>query len=264
MECQVWLADSRQDLVSGRITQAVIPVEPFDVEVMGQNYYKEKKALQEGFEQFRERWLRDWHELPRPQAGLIRWQRPELREDFIPTFDADKDRDLRQALEEQCDYAWAAVWTIGAELEETAEAYVSTSALQGMFLDVAGSLLMGNIRKALHKYVGELSGEELTVLGEHIPEISERDPRLRRVAGPWMEAPPELRPGFTLGINGVLHPLKSQCAMFFVGRPQPGARVRLDEIPCSSCKGSKCLYRQFGGCHLPINRQPQPPHRRHN
>ena len=74
----------------------------------------------------------------------------------------------------------------------------------------------------------------------------------------FAESPPELRPGFTLGINGVLHPLKSQCAMFFVGRPQPGARVRLDEIPCSSCKGSKCLYRQFGGCHLPINRQPQP------
>ncbi|MBR5429329.1 MAG: hypothetical protein IK116_02250 [Firmicutes bacterium] len=262
MNCDVFLADSRQAVAAGRVTHAVIPVEPFDVEVMGQNYYKEKKALQQGFEQFRERWLAEWHDLPRPQAGLIRWQRQELREDFIPTFDVEKDRDLREALDEQCDHAYAAVWTIGAELEETAEAYVATSTLQAMFLDVAGSLLMGNIRKALHTYVSSLNAAGLTVLGEHIPEISERDPRLRRIAAPWSEAPVQFRPGFTLGGNGVLHPLKSQCAMFFIGQPQPGAKVRLDEIPCSSCKGSKCLYRQFGGCHLPLNRQPQPPRRR--
>ena len=257
MNCDVYLCDSRQELASGRIRKTALPVEPFDVEVMGQSYYKEKKSLQEGFEQFRERWLAEWNRLPQPQAGIIRWQRQELRRDFITTFDADRDRDLRQALEEQCDHAYAAVWTIGPELEETAEAYVRSSTLQAMFLDVAGSLLMGNIRKALHQYVSSLSGEGMTVLGEHIPEISEHDPRLRRIAAPWAEAPEQCRPGFSLGGNGVLHPLKSQCAMFFVGEPQPGAKVRLDEIPCSSCKGSKCLYRQFGGCHLPLSRQPQ-------
>ncbi len=261
MNCDVFLCGSRADLSSGKIEKTVIEVEPFDVEVMGQSYYKEKKALQLGFEEFRGRWEKEWYLLPRPQAGLIQWQRQELQQDFIPTFDPEQDHDLRQALSEQCEYAYAAVWTIGQELEETAEAYVSNSALQGMFLDVAGSLMMGNIRKALHKYVDELSGDSsLTVLGEHIPEISERDPRLRRIAAPWMEADPKLRPGFSLSVNGVLHPLKSQCAMFFMGQPQPGAKVRLDEIPCSSCKGSKCLYRQFGGCHLPINKQPQPRH----
>lgn len=261
MNCDVFLCGSRADLGSGKISKTVIEVEPFDVEVMGQNYYKEKKALQEGFEEFRAHWEKEWRLLPRPQAGLIHWSREELKSDFISTFDASSDRELRQALGEQCDYAYAAVWTIGAELEETAEAFVNTSALQGMFLDVAGSLMMGNIRKALHRYVGSLSeAGGRVVLGEHIPEISERDPRLRKIAAPWMETTEECRPGFSLNKNGVLHPLKSQCAMFFVGEPQPGAKVRLDEIPCSSCKGSKCLYRQFGGCHLPINKQPQSRH----
>ena len=258
MNCDVFLCGSRADLSSGKIEKTVIEVEPFDVEVMGQNYYKEKKALQMGFEEFRERWEKEWHLLPRPQAGLIHWSQDELKSDFISTFDAHSDRELREALGEQCDYAYAAVWTIGAELEEAAEAFVNTSALQGMFLDVAGSLMMGNIRKALHRYVGSLSEDGgRVVLGEHIPEISERDPRLRKIAAPWADAPEEECPGFSLNKNGVLHPLKSQCAMFFVGEPQPGAKVRLDEIPCSSCKGSKCLYRQFGGCHLPINKQPQ-------
>lgn len=259
MECEIFLAASRAQLQAGHIECTSIPLADFDIQRMRQGYYNEKKALVRGFDQFAERWQRDWSRLPRPQAGLVGWSREELARDFIPTF-AAQEEELGRTLAAQCRLAYAVVWTIGPALEEEAFSQVQSGALQAMFLDVAGSLLMGQLRTALHRLVSGLAGQaqaDLAVLGEHIPEISEQDPRLRRIAAPWAEA--RLRPDFSLKPNGVLHPLKSQCAMFFLGQPQPGQSVGLNELPCSHCKGSKCLYLQFGGCHLPARARPSRP-----
>lgn len=257
MKCEVFAAESRADAAAGKLRRVSLELPEFDIGKMRQAYYQEKKTLRQGFDQFQTRWEAEWKMLPQPQAGVIRWSREELAQDFIPLF-PEEEQMVRQALEEQCQEAWAAVWTIGPVLEKTAHGEVHSSALQAMFLDVAGSLLMGSVRSALHSFVAE---QGMEVLGEQIPEISREDLRLRVIAEPWMSAP--VGPSVELNTSGVLYPLKSQCAMFFVGQRDEHAKVRLNEIPCSHCKGSKCLYRQFGGCHLPLDRQPEKEKRGH-
>lgn len=253
MECEVFLADSRSALAAGRVQRRIVEVPPLDVDTMRQSYYSKKGALQQGFEQFRARWEAEWHTLPHPQAGLIRWDHRELQQEF------PADSTLgEQSPEQLCDCGYAAVWTIGPELERTSSEEVRGSTLLAMFLDVAGSLTMGQIRRALYSFAAGL-GSGHAILGEHVPEIQEGDPRLKAIVSPWQSAPEGLRPEFRMNENGVLQPLKSQCAMLYVGEPREGLQVHLDEIPCSHCKGSKCLYRQFGGCHLPIDHQPGEP-----
>lgn len=246
MECEVFLAESRAAVQAGEVRRVTLDMPRFDIEKMRQSYYQEKKAMRQSFDQFLLQWENGWKDLPRPQAGLVRWSREELKQDFTPLFPAE-EQTVRQAMEEQCETAWAAVWTIGPALETTSFAEVRNSTLKAMFLDVAGSLMMGSIRSALHEYTASLG---LPVLGEFIPEQDRADNRLQIIASPWSDAPQ--KPDFTLRETGVLYPLKSQCAMFLTGPKQDDAAIHLNEIPCSRCKGSKCLYRQFGGCHLPI------------
>lgn len=255
MECQIFWADTRRGLAAGNIQRRAAELPPFDTSSMHQPKFQEKPALNRGFEQFQERWKETWQRLPVPQAGLVRWSRQELCGEFLPACPPEESA---CNLIEQCRCAYAAVWTIGPALEAAAFEEVRGSALQAMFLDVAGSLIMGTIRQALHQLASqeEDAAGQHVVLGEYAPEIRERDRRLSLIVDPWRNAPPDLRPNFNVKDNGVLQPLKSQCAMLFLGVPQAGQTIRLDEIPCSHCKGSKCLYRQFGGCHLPIEKQP--------
>lgn len=261
MELELFVADSRKALQEGRITKTRCPLKEFDVWRMWQGYYSHNEGLKEVFEDFVKLWESEWYSKLQPQAGLVRWDEDELHNEFIPVF---PDTALRGRLKNRCKTGYATVWTIGPTLEDIVFAIVGKLALEAMFLDVACSLYLGVIRTALQDYVTEhYCDEGQMVIAEHSPEISytsleERklDERLLHVVRPWSTVDAADKPAIVVNEQGVMKPFKAQCNMLFVGEKQEGEMIHLNEIPCSNCARERCLYSQFGGCHLPREKQP--------
>ncbi|MDO5115196.1 MAG: hypothetical protein Q4D58_03785 [Synergistaceae bacterium] len=263
MDLSLFLADDHTAISRNDIRECRLPLENFDVRRMWQSYYAKKPAMKKAFEQFTEDWNNRWQHLPRPQAGIISWKREELEKDFAVHF---QNGALRQKLRESCLCGYAAVWTIGGELEEKAFNVIKKSAMQAMFLDIAGTLLLAMIRNEIRRFLTSeaFCGDEAFVLiGEYIPELChdngsdvEIDPRLALLVEPWTRTDSERRPVFSLHNSGVMYPLKTQCSMFFVGKEGTSEHLAFNTVPCSNCAGKKCLAAQFNGCHLPRECQP--------
>lgn len=263
MKLEIFAAEDRSSLQRRKVRKFRVETDPFDVEGMKLSFCSSKPSVMEAFDDFAENWNEKWHDLVRPQAGIVFWNKEELSKDFFNHFEEDA---IRERLLEQCESGCAAVWSIGGKLEEAAEEEASKSAVQAMLLDVAGTLCLGIIRRAIQDYVArEFCAESgSSILGEYIPdshsaadnEGQEPDRRLTMIAEPWLSLREKERPAFSLNRYGVMTPLKTQCSMYFIGKAVAERPIRLNAIPCSNCRGARCLYAQFNGCHLPKDCQP--------
>ena len=263
MKLEIFAAECRSSLQRHEIRKFRVETAPFYAEQMKCSLCSSKSSIMEAFDDFVENWNKKWHSLVSPQAGVVFWNKEELSKDFFNHF---SENGIRERLLEQCESGCAAVWSIGGSLEEAAEEEASKSAVQAMLLDVAGTLCLGIIRKAIQNYVArEFCAESgSSILGEYIPdsrsasdsEAQEPDGRLTMITEPWLSLRENERPAFSVNRYGVMTPLKTQCSMYFIGKAVAERPIRLNAIPCSNCRGARCLYAQFNGCHLPKDCQP--------
>lgn len=262
MDLQLFIANSRVDLKENQVQKTIFPLKDFDIRCMWQGYYAERPGLYKVFEEFVIHWEEELHLLLHPQGGIIHWAKEEMCNEFNNLFPNEA---LRHRLNEQCTSGYAAVWTLGGSMEDVSSKFICSSSLHMMFLDVACSLYMSIIRNALQDYVVDVlcKGQNLSVVGEHIPEIcfssgegDAVDMRLIHIVRPWVDTKLEKKPSISMNDYGVMQPLKTQCSMLFIGIPKKEQPIHLNTIPCSNCTGRKCLYAQFGGCHLPKQYQP--------
>lgn len=141
------------------------------------------------------------------------------------------------------------VWTIGPGLEHRASDMMDIrgSMMDGLLLDVAGSVSLYSIHKALLSWLEEYAaGKNMYMTGEYYPGIS----TMRKDLMTKIE-----EVGNTKDIIGVtstgpsfLIPRKSQCSFITLGTEKCEMEIRAER--CVPCNGKKCLYFQLGGCHM--------------
>lgn len=184
------------------------------------------------------------------------WEGPEGKEIREPaaTLAIIRTEDLKlvSGIEEEtgnAERAIAALWTLGEKLENHASRLLDgQKEIEGILYNVVGSLTLVGMHAKIRQWIAErfAGPQNLNIVGEFYP------------GGPClgMDTLPVLLDladrERTLGVScrggELLHPLKSGCALFLLGKGEE--KILSPVEPCKPCLGKKCLYFQMGGCHI--------------
>ena len=178
-----------------------------------------------------------------PKARVLILHPEEMERRFSAVLDRCETRPERTVL---------MVWTIGEVLERRSAAIMSEKgrSMEGLLLDVAGSIMLYKMHAAL---LGWVETTLAPLLGK--PVSGELYPGFGGMLQDVMEdIEKNARTDETIGVRargaGMLHPRKTQCSFVVLGQ---STTDRWDVVlPCSPCTGAKCLYHQLGGCHLTV------------
>lgn len=199
------------------------------------------------------------HPVKKMEAFLRYWEEegkttlsPRAR---IARIDSEAVRDVLppQALSHfgKADILVLAIWTLGEELERESSRIMGRkgSMMQGLLLDVAGSLALYDMHNLLLDWLarepafgGRHVADEYYLGAEGDPQaLMQRIERLGETAK-WL--------GVEARGSSMFHPRKTQCAFVCLGEEKRPFRRTV--LPCQPCDGKRCLYYQLGGCHLGI------------
>lgn len=217
------------------------PIE-LDISPMTEHYTRLGAKYSKTLNKFMESWNSEWNDdLLHPLARVVRFTPDETNCMF-----GGKVKWSRTTSE-----TLLAVWTIGAALEKKCSELMTTGdAMAGLMLDVAGSIALYEIHRALMNWV---RSSITTPGGLHItdafyPGFGNVDQKMMN------EVADSARTKDTIGVEAqnqsLLSPRKSQCSFLMLSTE--GADIAITATPCAPCNGKQCLYYQLGGCHMQI------------
>ena len=206
------------------------------------HYKKIKPSLLKYVEQVQHYWQEEGEQrLFEPKARVLMMSRDEAKKECA-LFD----------MGEKIKRVASLTWTIGDALEvESIEWMQKRESLNGLLLDVTGSLCLYAMHSALVEWVGSRA---LAITG--FPVVDELYPSLETCCSDTIKKMQECMQterhiGVRLHNEAMLYPKKSQCAFIMIGEGESLTRKKYAR--CKPCLMVRCLYWQLGGCHADVS-----------
>jgi hypothetical protein len=219
-----------------------------NLEKLEEQYSKKSSGARKAFDSFMEFWQSpSCDELLRPR-GLISFVPLEiLLERFGNAIESGTEPDFKESLEKSSKTALMA-WTIGDAIEKkVTEFSKGGNNLKALLIDVAASLLLNEMHLKLRDIVRERakSAFGLYPMLDHYPGGGRKGSELIPAVFNLTSASEIL--DIHLNEQNIMHPRKSECSIILLGNEER----KLQNTPCTPCRGKRCLYYQLGGCHAP-------------
>ena len=207
----------------------------------------QKEQLEKKYFKFSKYWDSSAEAILKPAVFIAEVPFSEIDPKFQDILTAQEGFDFFESSNNRILYT---VWTLGRVVEDTVADFFSLgSPMQAIFLDIAGSKMLLRIHKVLQQWIAKNIANPVgwNIVKEIYPGNNFFGVIDLKAFLEKTEAPESLKP---VAEGSMLTPCKSMYALFVLGEGPQHIVTSLER--CPNCLGSSCLYRQLGGCHLPL------------